>query len=100
MKWLRIFKRKLPAPIAVTFEEGGEGHRFPLSRAERDKIYTAQPWHGRTGITVHSILFDDGSAWDAVNGWRDDSHVARLHGCSVAQYRRQRLGTPINQNKR
>lgn len=53
----RFFKRyKRPQAIAVTFYEGGEWREFPVTRV-RDP-------------SVHSILFDDGSMWDAHNGWR------------------------------
>lgn len=67
MKWLhRIFARRLPRPIAVTFTEGGEWQLFPLTRHQR-KMFSR---FCVTGITVHSIMFDDGNCWDAVNGWR------------------------------
>jgi hypothetical protein len=88
----RIFKRRLPAlpaPIAVTFTEGGEWHAFPVDRA---KIYRKNSFGAQTrGITVHSIMFEDGMRWDAVNGWNDDRYAAGLHGITVAQYRKDRL---------
>jgi hypothetical protein len=48
-----------PKAQAVTFSEGGNWVSFPCR--ERN---TPQ------GILVHSIKFDDGSIWDAYNGWR------------------------------
>lgn len=53
-----------PQTVAVTAEEGGEWVPFV-------------PWH--TGIiTVHSIRFDDGSIWDALNGWRPETEVPEV----------------------
>jgi len=87
MKWLRnLFARPLPHPIAVTFYEGSEWHRFPLDRQTiRDQF------GGRYSVRVHSIMFDDGNCWDAVNGWRDDRSAAGLYGVTVEQYRKDRL---------
>lgn len=47
--------------VAATFEEGGEWNEFPLPRCQKRKNWR-----------VHSILFKDGSVWDAQNGWRAD----------------------------
>ena len=33
---------------------------------------TLPPRDKYAGKTVHSILFEDGSVWDAVNGWRPE----------------------------
>jgi hypothetical protein len=91
MNLFRIFKRRppaLPASIAVTFEEGGEWQRFPLTAARKRELRSR--FHN-TSIVVHSIMFDDGTRWDAVNGWNDDTYAAGLHGITVAQYRIERL---------
>jgi hypothetical protein len=41
-------------PVAITREEGGEWLPFPANR----------------GGKIHAIEFDDGSIFDAYNGWR------------------------------
>lgn len=50
---------KLPEAFAVTFEEGGDWVPFPCKHLNKEG-----------GILVHSIRFNDGSVWDAYNGWR------------------------------
>jgi hypothetical protein len=52
---------KRPKAILVTHREGGEWLAFPSKRYSHDRS---------EGILVHSITFDDGSIWDACNGWR------------------------------
>ena len=58
----------LPSTIAFTRFEGGTWERFYAfgvkASAPREHPYT-----------VHSILFDDGSIWDSVNGWRPDKDL-------------------------
>lgn len=52
-----------PKTVFVTHEEGGPWFAFP------SKYYPGERLRA-TGVLVHSIRFDDGSVWDAVNGWR------------------------------
>jgi hypothetical protein len=44
-----------PKAIEVLYREGGEWYPFTL---------------GRSHNLVHAIKFEDGSIWDAANGWR------------------------------
>jgi hypothetical protein len=76
MNWFqRLFAAPAPKAIAVTFEEGGNWHRFPCPEM------SGPP----RGITVHSIAFSNGTVWDAFNGWRPEfanratiEHIERL----------------------
>ena len=86
----------MPQPIAVTFTEGGRWQRFPLTPHERKEMRSR--FHN-TGIVVHSIMFDDGMRWDAVNGWNDDKCAARYSGVTVAEYRRDRLQACIKNSR-
>lgn len=73
---IRLFRRKTPdfrklVPskplVAVTLKEGGTWYEFPL-RDHEDTPEIEAAW--RSGCRVHSMLFEDGSVWDAINGWR------------------------------
>ena len=46
----------MPRTVAVTLEEGGEWWPFASG--------------GHVGKVIHSIKFEDGRIWDAINGWR------------------------------
>jgi hypothetical protein len=48
--------------FAVTRKEGGEWEQFVVAKRPLPP--------DREGWKVHSILFEDGSMWDASNGWR------------------------------
>jgi hypothetical protein len=48
-----------PKATHVTLSEGGVWLTFPCHEH-----------NGPEGIRVHAIKFDDGSVWDAYNGWR------------------------------
>lgn len=50
-----------PRTVAITREEGGRWIPFEI-------------WEtGRECGLVHSIKFEDGSIWDAINGWRPEA---------------------------
>lgn len=51
---------KAPKTVAVTISEGGEWILF-------SKFRTLD-----YGQVVHAIKFDNGSVWDAYNGWRNE----------------------------
>jgi hypothetical protein len=58
-QWVQeeVKKPKRPQAVAVTLDEGGDFYKTTK---------------GRPGFNhVHCIVFDDGSVWDALNGWRD-----------------------------
>jgi hypothetical protein len=87
LAWLKQFfphvyfgNRRLT--MAVTFEEGGAWHEFPCK-------WRNGPPHG---VLVHSILFADGTTWDALNGWRSESsrvrstYIVRTNGKVVFWY--------------
>ena len=75
----RLFRRKpvdyrtlvpsLPL-VAVTLDEGGYWFEFPLRDHENTPDVDAE-WHKSRGFYIHSMLFEDGSVWDAFNGWRE-----------------------------
>lgn len=52
-----------PNPVAFTFIEGG--HWIPWDDPQRPTS------NGPESIRIHSIRFEDGSEFDALNGWRD-----------------------------
>jgi hypothetical protein len=52
-----------PAVMAVTAREGGEW--IPWSVWQEHSPYTAR--------LVHAIRFQDGSEFDALNGWRSNA---------------------------
>lgn len=49
----------MPKASAVTYYEGGPWEPWPCQGIPK------RP----EGLLVHSILFEDGSRWDAFNGW-------------------------------
>ena len=51
--------------VAVTEREGGDWVPFVPRQMPKDD----------RGRLVHSIQFDDGSVWDAHNGWRKGQHA-------------------------
>lgn len=57
-------------PIAVTDREGGVW--IPWER------WSKQDWP-KVDTLIHSIMFDDGSIFDAINGWRQPSKYHTPH---------------------
>jgi hypothetical protein len=55
--------------VAVTLEEGGP---WVEPYEEMTPVRDHPGFHPKKGILVHSIKFEDGSVWDAVNGFRRD----------------------------
>jgi hypothetical protein len=52
---------EMPKTFAITRIEGGHWEPF---------VKHASPSPDREGSKVHAIMFEDGSVWDAFNGWR------------------------------
>jgi hypothetical protein len=62
--------------IAVTIEEGGAW----IATRDWDGRYVKDHpgFHPNKGILVHSIKFEDGSIWDANNGFRKRRYDSNL----------------------
>jgi hypothetical protein len=60
-------KSKKPRTLQVLFEEGGLWVNFMAA------VNIPAGWSPALVKHVHAIRFEDGSVWDAVNGWRDGS---------------------------
>ena len=54
----------------------------PITDAElahkRSSAASGQPCIWIEGVRVHVLIFSDGTAWDALNGWRDGNHWLRF----------------------
>ena len=60
----------------ICLHEGGEWINFKPYDRERARTTYERAAGSRL---VHAIQFEDGSIWDAVNGWRDLSDYNRSH---------------------
>lgn len=77
-------------PKYFSSEEGQELEPWPsrpVTDAElllkRNAIPAGQPCIWIEGIKVHVLIFTDGRAWDALNGWRDGNHYLDWEGAQL-----------------